>query len=77
MHGALSKVDSSAALKSMMVPEGQQRGEKRGFDQVGFNVVDACNFFLYCFFALVALICFVTPEGIFQMLSNCLCNFLG
>ena len=49
MHGALSKVDSSAALKSMMVPEGQQRGEKRGFDQVGFNVVDPGNFFYIVF----------------------------
>ena len=35
VHGALSKMDNSEALKAMMVGrEGEQRGEKRNIDQV-------------------------------------------
>ena len=35
VHGALSKMDNSEALKAMMVGrEGEQRGEKRNIEQV-------------------------------------------
>ena len=39
VHGALSKMDNSEALKAMMVGrEGEQRGEKRNIDQVSERV---------------------------------------
>ena len=70
VHGALSKMDNSEALKAMMVGrEGEQRGEKRNIDQVSL----ICGSFFYAFNNMGVLVLTCGSSILSQFAPHMLC----